>query len=164
MNRAENHDNPPFRPTLEGCVAKDPRMARAVEECYQGQLASVAAYTYRSLVTEGVDRELSRRMDEIAVEKAEHFRMLGELILALGGDPIIRTQLRVGGMERQGEEGGIPAQSLPLLIKDAIREERITVDRLQSLMGRTRDRVVRSLLAYILSDEERHIAFLQGIA
>ena len=161
--RSEQRGAAVFRPTLMGCVAKDIRLARAVEECYVEQLASAMAYTYRSLITEQIDRGFADRMDDVAVEKAEHFRMLGELILALGGDPVIRTQLRIGGADRcllgAGGGGRIPER----LLRDALQEEKRLVDRLQNLMGHTQDRVVRSLLSYILSDEERQIAYLQDV-
>lgn len=150
---------PAFRPNLVGCVAKDLRMARWVEECYAGALASVAAYTYRSLMTEQSDPVLSRVMDEIRGEKVEHFRLLGGLILALGAEPAVRAQIRVGG-ERRCREGG-SREEIGQILRDAVREERCAVDRMQNLMGRTEDRVVRSLLSYLISDGERWICSLE---
>jgi bacterioferritin (cytochrome b1) len=137
-------------------------MARGVEECYAGALASVAAYTYRSLMTEQSDPALSRMMDEIREEKVEHFRLLGGLILALGAEPAVRTQIRVGG-ERRYRELGSHGERIQLL-RDALAGERSTVDRMQTLMGRTEDRVVRSLLSYLISDGERWICSLEEMA
>lgn len=150
---------PVFRPNLAGCVAKDLRMARWIEECYAGALASMAAYTYRSLMTEQSDPALSRQLDSMSAEKAEHFRLLGELILALGAEPGLRAQVRVGG-ERRSREGG----ERTALLRDALREEKWAVDRMQTLMGRTEDRVVRSLLSYLISDGERCISALETAA
>lgn len=149
---------PVFRPNLAGCVAKDLRMARWIEECYAGALASMAAYTYRSLMTEQSDPDLSRQLDGMSAEKAEHFRLLGELILALGADPGLRAQIRVGGSERRSRDGG----ERTALLRDALREEKWAVDRMQTLMGRTEDRVVRSLLSYLISDGERCISVLEA--
>jgi hypothetical protein len=120
----------------------------------------MAAYTYRSLMTEQCDPELSRRMDEMSVEKGEHFRLLGELILALGAEPGLRVQVRIGG-DRRCRETGSPGERIQLL-REAIREERCAVDRMQTLMGRTEDRVVRSLLSYLISDGERCLSVLEG--
>ena len=153
---------PAFRPNLVGCVAKDVRMARWVEECYAGALASVAAYTYRSLMTEHSDPGFSRVMEELREEKGEHFRLLGGLILALGAEPAVRAQIRVGG-ERRCREGGSREERTQML-QDAMREERSAVDRMQTLMGRTEDRVVRSLLSYLISDGERWLCTLEEMA
>ena len=45
-----------------------------------------------------------------------------------------------------------------------MREERSAVDRMQTLMGRTEDRVVRSLLSYLISDGERWLCTLEEMA
>lgn len=146
-----------FRPNLNGCVAKDPRLARATEECYREELASSAAYTYRSLLTESENPILADRMDDFAVEDAEHFRMLGKLILALGCDPSVRARIFVGGDPRR------PCSPLSIAT-DALRQEQEQIDRLQTLLGKSVDRVVRSLLSYILADHSRRISFLEEMA
>ena len=148
----------PFRPTLEGCVARDPRLARAVGECYQCALYGIAAYLWRSLMSEKRDRELSRLFDRLAREEIEQFRLLGELIAALGGVPTLYTQVRIDPA-RHGQP--TEAQFLSRLIREAIGDERQMIDRYQTLMGRTCDRVVRSILSQLLSGEHRHIEQLR---
>ncbi len=151
---------PPFRPTLRGCVAKDRRLSRMLEEAYAGELYAVAANTYRSLVCEAADARLSALFDEIAVEEAEHFRLVGDLILSLGGNPALHAPLSVDRLSLS--EGGEPAFSLAAMTEAALREKRRVIERYQTLMGRTEDRIVRSLLSYLLADEERHAASLRG--
>lgn len=155
MNQQEpSRPAAPFRPNLNGCVSKDLRLARATEDCYQEELVSSAAYAYRSLLLENQDPILADRMDDLAVEDAEHFRMLGKLILALGSDPSVRTRICVGGeIGRFSSPLAIPAE--------ALRREQAQIDRLQTLLGKSADRVVRSLLSYILADHSRRIPFLE---
>ena len=146
---------PPFRPTVRGCVGQDLSLARVAEEFYPELLASSVAYTYRSLLAEEEDPLLADRLDRFSAEDAEHFRMLGRLILALGGDPAHRTHLTLGGERASG-----PAPTSALL-KSALAEEKHLIDRLETLMGKSRDRVVRSLLSYVLEDHSRRLRFLE---
>lgn len=155
MNPSEPLRPPsPFRPNLNGCVGKDLRLARATEDYYPEELASSVFYTYHSLLAEGQDPILADRLDDFSVEDSEHFRMLGKLILALGGNPSVRARICVGS--------GTGHPSFPdFLPADMLREERRRIDRLQTLLGKSADRVVRSLLSYILADHTRRIPFLE---
>ena len=145
----------PFRPTVRGCVGQDPPLARVAEEFYHELLTSSVAYTYRSLLAEEEDPLLADRLDGFSVEDAEHFRMLGRLILALGGDPTHRTRITVGG-----GHASLPS-ALPALLQETLVGEKRLIDRLETLMGKSRDRVVRSLLSYILEDHSRRLRFLE---
>ena len=161
MSQLPNNNKTPFRPTLAGCIARDGRLARAVGECYQCALYGIAAYLWRSMMSETQDRELSMLFDCIARDEIEQFRLLGELIAALGGVPTLYTQVRIDPAH-YGQAMG--AQFLSRLIREAIGDERQMIDRYQTLMGRTGDRVVRSILSQLLSDEHRHLERLQAVA
>ena len=153
---SQNSSYPPFRPSLDGCVGRDLRLARMLTDCYLNELYAHAANTYRSLLCEKGERTLSDLFDELAADENEHFRLLGGLILALGGDPMIRTQLGVGGniTACDGRWG-------MRMLDDALCEKKKMIDRYQTVMGHTQDRVVRSVLLYLLENEERHVERLQ---
>ena len=163
MNRNEGQpQSMRFRPTLGGCVIQDAKMARSIEESYLEKLQAAAAYTYRSIMTKEVDCTVSALFEEIAEEEDEHFRLLGELILALGANPTVRTGIRVppiSGCDRKEET----VRTLLQVIEEAIKEEKRKIDRLQILMGKTDDRVVRSLLDYLISDGHRHVEQLRYV-
>ena len=150
-----------FRPTLQGCVATDTRLARAIEECYLDKLQAFAAYTYKSIMADREDCAISELLEEIAEEEQEHFRLLGELIVALGANPTIRTCIKVPviGGGACGEDG---RGTLHQMLEAACCEEKKWIDRLQGIMGKTTDRVVRALLDYIISDEQRHAEQLRS--
>ena len=133
--------------------SRDLRIARLLEDCYRAELGAVAAYTYRSLVTEPRSRELADLFDRIAVDETEHFLLLGRLICALGGDPVIQTRVHTVSLAREARE--------EKMLCTALCEERAEVDRYQTVMGRVEDRIVRSFLSQIISDEERHIREMQ---
>lgn len=158
----ENNLYPPFRPALRGCVAKDMRLARAVQECYAHALYKVAADTYRSLLCEGVDETACELFDCIAVDEAEQFRLLGELIVALGGNPVLQTGIRVEPVEISCRKDVHGNRAVLHMLRESAREEHTAIDRLETLMSRTQDRVVRSLIAYILTNEQRHAERLKA--
>ncbi len=137
---------PRFRPRLEGCVARDRHMAAMLDACYIDAFSSVAANIYRSLVSAECDRGLSELYEWIAEEELEAFRTLGELILALGGDAMLRQSRRM-------RPCGVPSDTRFLRVCCAECERNI--DRYETLMSRTGDRVVRSIMAKLLSGERR---------
>jgi len=162
MPLSDSHSSPtPFRPTLMGCVARDRGFARMLEGAHLHALYSFATMTYRALIAERCDRRLSAILDAIVRDECEHFRLLGDLILALGGNPAIRAQLQVERLEPRDGEDQNATELATYLIAQTMHEKKRSIDRLQTLMGRGQDRVVRSLLAYLVSDEERHLELLR---
>lgn len=158
----EKQDRPPFRPALRGCVARDVRLAREACECYFHALYRIAANTYRSLMCEGVNRELADLFDEIAIDESEQFRLLGQLVVALGGNPAVHTHLRTEMLELGGGGGERDLHAVRHMVREALRDKKAAIDRCQTLMGHTQDRVVRSFLAHLLSCEQRHVEMLQA--
>lgn len=154
-----NQDRPTpkfFHPTPEGCVVHDIRFARMVEELYAEKLGAVAAASYRSMLCDGCDRRLSELLLEQMQDEILHFRLLGELILALGGNPSLRTQIRVETLHRPDDGRHGCEQLSQTVLRQAIRDKRHSIDRCQTLLGRTQDRVVRSLLLWLTDEEQRH--------
>ena len=145
-----------FHPTLRGCVAKDVRMARALEGCYLRALYEVSAQSYRSILCEQSDRRLAELFEELAQAALVRFRMLGEMIAALGGNPAIRVGLRIEPyaiFEDPCEEGEREADRM---LRDSIREKKREIDRMQSLLGKAQDRVLRAALASMISQEQEY--------
>ena len=152
---------PPFRPTLRGCVARDPQFAQALSEVYRHKLYEVAAMTYRSLIADATDHVSAGVFDEIAIDAAEHFRLLGDLILALGSDPCFQMHL---GVEQTSRHRHTTTEIPTQMVLDARKEKKRSIDRLQTLMGHTADRVVRSILTHLLTDESRHMEILSQLS
>ena len=150
-----------FRPTLHGCIARDSRMARALESCYLNALYEVSAQSYRSLMCEVTDPELSALFEELAVEALYRFRLLGEMILALGGNPTVRAQLRVDACDWYEESCEGALRETDRMLRDAIREKKRGIDHMEGLLGKTQDRVLRSVLTNLISEEQRHAERLQ---
>ena len=76
---------------LRGVARQDPAFALLLLPAYQEALGAVASYTYRSLLSGERSQELSTLFDRLATDALEQFQTLGELIVALGGNPVIYT-------------------------------------------------------------------------
>lgn len=163
-----NQNNQPkqrerFHPTPPGCVARDLSLARALEELYTDELNAVASASYRSMLCEECDRELSELLYEQMQEEIRHFRFLGELILSLGGNPTLRTQIRVEPLHRSDDPRSSCAKLSEKILCAALRDKRRSIDRYQTMLGRTQDRVVRSLLCQLIDEEQRHAERLKSV-
>ena len=146
---------PRFRPPLEGCVARDFAMANALKSCYIEAFGMIAANIYRSLRCAERERTLSDTFEALAVEELETFRLLGELIVALGGDAELRSyRRRSGAYAPVGEEAHV-------FLEEGLAERKRNIDRYETLMGQTGDRVVRSVLARLVSRERRMLERLR---
>lgn len=142
---------------------RDSRAITLLEDCYCAELSSVAAYTYRSLVTEGISGELSTLLDRIAVDECEHFRLVGSIIVSMGGNPVIRSRVQTEPYDFAGLSPQKTEITVCRMLREAMQEEREEIDRYQTLMGRTDDRVLRSFLAQIIADEERHVVGIKSM-
>lgn len=119
------------------------------------ELRAIAAASYRAMLCERISQAVSSLMLEMMQNAIAQFRFLGELILALGGSPCIHAQIRVDTKHRAGDTRTGEDQLLWELLQDAARDRRNSIDRYQSLLGRTQDRVVRSMLMQLILEEQR---------
>ena len=150
---------PPFRPSLRGCVARDARLAAAVYTCSIEAFFSISDNIYRSLICRDCDTALSDLFEELAETDLERFRLLGELYLALcdGNEQKVRRSLHY------------KSPSCALVNQHhshtsaALWERRRNIDCFETLMGRTEDRVVRSVFSKILSAERLLCRKLESI-
>ena len=93
---------------------------------------------------------MSELFEELARHSLEQFRLIGELLIALGGENAA-LGLRTQGRKQPYREDTLPRDA----ITDAMEESRRSVDRYETLMSRTGDRVVRSVFAKLLGEERR---------
>ena len=142
---------------------RDSRPIALLEDCYRAELSAVAAYTYRSLVTESLSGELSALLDRIAVDESEHFRLIGSIILSLGGNPIVRARVQTEPYDFEGLTPQKTEITVTRMLREALQEEREEIERYQTVLARTQDRILRSFLTQIITDEERHLSALKSM-
>ena len=83
-------------PSIDGTTCNC-RLACELARQHSAELNAVSEYIYQSIVFAGTMPQLSDMFDGIALDEMHHFRMLGELIRLLGGDPAVRTAVRNRG-------------------------------------------------------------------
>lgn len=153
---------PRFSPALAGCVATDARTARALESCYLDALYTVAAESYRAAICEAWDGELAALLRELVEEALYCMRILMELTVALGGDPAPRVQLRVDSYAPRGTCREAELRERDRMLRDAVCERKRRIECMESVMGKTQDSVVRSVLATLIGEERLHAERLIG--
>ena len=139
---------PPFRPSLRGCVGRDTRLAAAVYTCAVEAFFSISDNIYRSLVCKDCDTSLSDLFNELAETDLERFRLLEELFLALNDNKKLQTPCYPSR-----KRAPLSHHTQASFARTALWERRRTVDCFETLLGRTEDRVVRSVFSKILSTE-----------
>ena len=139
---------PPFRPSLRGCVGRDERLATAVYTVSVEAFFSISDNIYRSLICKDSDTTLCDLFEELAEADLERFRLLGELYLALcdGNEQKVRRSLHY-------KRPSCASFNHRSHTSAALWERRRNIDCFETLMGRTEDRVVRSVFSKILSTE-----------
>lgn len=153
-----NWNDPGSAPLVSGILPRDPRAAGALMPCYIAKLSAVSSYAERCLSAGRVSSELGARFDKIAVEERMHFCELRDLIQALGGNPVAAVSYTDGEAYATPE---IPdSRGIDRMLCEAIGEEKQMIDRLESAMGRCENRVIRSILARLISDDQRHLCAL----
>lgn len=155
---------PPFRPTVAGCVGKDPRLSAMLKECCASALYAFSAHTYRSLLCETSSPAHAELFEALAAESAEQLRAFARLNLAVGGAPSLHCQLRVHPRPVPPKEQGEHGHAALPLCREAIGDTKALIDICQTVMGRTQDRVVRSFLAAVLSELQRQVERLAHAA
>jgi len=160
----ESQDIPSFHPTPDGCVTRDLRLARAMQELYVDELTAIAAASYRAMLCAACDRELSELLHRQMRDEIRHFRFVGELILSLGGNPCVRMQIRVDPLTRTGDLDPDRCHLPKTVLCVALADKKRSVDRYQTMLGRTQDRVVRSFLSQMIDEEQRHAERLREYA
>ncbi len=160
MNRENEKKEMRFCPHFKGSVGQDERTGRRLMSCYSAAASLGIMYGYRRLLAEYFNGELCALFEEIERDKRWHFLMLGRLILVLGVEPVPSVRLHPAA-ESWGHSRDLQEKGLSRMLTECIRQENMSIERFQNIMGGTSDRVVRSFLAQLLGDEERHIKGLQ---
>ncbi len=140
---------------LRGIARLDPGYAALLLPAYQDALSAIAAYTYRSLLSGERSQELSALFDQLSTDALEQFQTLGELILALGGNPVVYSPLHTDPADPP--DGKTTDDLLRRFLRDSIREEKRSVERCETLLGKTDDRVVRSVLMQMVREKQFHL-------
>ncbi len=150
-----NHQSP---------IRPDARLGARIVPVYNAELESALTYTYRHLVTEGLDNEASALFLALAREDAAHAHTLGRLIRALGGNPGMGIRLRTPRIDLSSDAS---CRALPVvrrMLREAMAAEAVTVTELESLSAAARDEAVVAVLRDIIRETQEQYERLEALA
>ena len=160
MPHSEQHDRYPATDQLR-C---DPRMARLLFRAYYDELSTVSTYIYNSIQLAESCPQTASLYESIAMTEMRHFRLLGNAIRRMGGNPIIRTDLRIASFELCLDA---PRQRVDHTARGTVRiavaAEQTAAWEYRALAGKTRDEALKALLCRLAADEEEHARMLQNL-
>lgn len=160
MSHPESQNRYPSTETLR-C---DPRMARLLFRAYYDELTTISTYIYNSIQLADDCPQFAALCESLAMTEMEHFRLLGRAIRRMGGNPVIRTDLRVASFEVCPDGNPCHAeQSARIGIRTAIAAEQTAAWEYRTLAGKTCDPSLKALLCRLAADEEEHSALLQRL-
>ena len=142
-------------------LRRDPRMARLLFRAYYDELTTISTYTYNGIILADLCPQTAHLFESIAMTEMRHFRLLGKAIRRLGGNPSIRTDLRVTSYEPCPE--ACPPNIEPItrqMLRCAIAAEQTAAWEYRALAGKTRDEALKVLLCRLAADEEEHASML----
>ncbi len=146
-------------PSLEGTAANC-RLACELMRSHAGELNAVSEYVYQSIMFDETMPELAEMFNEIAMSEMQHFRLIGELIRLLGGDPALRTAVRnSGGLVMREDKSCRASVAAARELRRNIADELASYNeyiRVASLAERMGQLPASALLRRIAADEREH--------
>ncbi len=142
----------------------DLRLAARMARVYNAELESALTYTYRHLLTEGLDAEASELFLDLAREDAAHAHTLGRLIRALGGDPGIGMRLRTPRIDLSTDAS---CRALPVvrrMLREAMASEAFTVTELESLAAAAGEEALLAPLRRLIAGTQEQYERLERLA
>jgi rubrerythrin len=151
------------QPYFTPVIRPDPRLAARMMRAYNDELNQVITYTYQHLLTEGLDTEASDLFLDLAREDMNHFRTLGRLVRALGGDPGVTMRMRTPRIDLSGDAS---CRALPVvrrMVRQDLQAEAAGITELESLAAAARDEAVIIELRAIIGEEQEHYERLEAL-
>lgn len=151
----------PYPEAVPCCPCK--RYARLLSRDFAGtasEMTAVNQYLYQSLVTAQCNPELSAALSCIANVEMHHFHILGELIVGLGGDPVIGAH-GSGGFSYWSGRYPLYTGCISKMLKENIRAEQEAIRTYSMRICQIGDDCVQRILERIILDERLHIRIFE---
>jgi bacterioferritin len=139
--------------------------ARILSLDYAGcksEMTAVAQYFYNHIITEDKEPDLSRAFECISIVEMRHLELLGEMIISLGGDPVIGAQDRRNVEWWSGRF--VPYETKrERILRAAINAEKDAIETYRRHCEMINDCGVRRLINRIIADEEKHLQIFDAL-
>lgn len=129
-----------------------------------GELTSLSSYAYQALITEPKDKRLSDILECISLTEMTHFRMLGKLIVKLGGDPVLYIPYNKNRRQYWNSSFCDNRYDQRAFINSNISSEKKAVENYKRAYELINDRFIRDVIKRIIIDEEHHIKIFKELS
>ncbi len=142
---------------------KNMMLASALSQAYggkTGELTSISEYLYQSILCAEEYPAISELFEDLAKVEMRHFRILGEMICALGAPP--KVCVHKDFCRRIPWSGGYPFYRTTLgeALAGSMRDEEHAAAFYRKLAGCVENESVSQLLLRLAKDEEHHETLL----
>jgi bacterioferritin len=148
-------DSAPYPTVGKG---SDPNTVKMLKEDYAGavsEMTAVAQYIYQNILSTDYE-SFANAILQIAIVEMSHLDMLGDAILALGGNPTFGN----GSIFWQPSSVNY-SRTLPEMLMADINSESQAIVNYESHASQTTNSDVKALLERIVQDEQLHLRFFQ---
>ncbi len=143
---------------------QDPVAARLLAPAYaslHGELTALLSYIYHSFYFEKCNRaELAKTASSIAICEMQHFRLLGQAILALGTDPVFTQSFTFPQWNYRTAAISYSKNPQQILL-DEIAGEMQAISTYEEMLCKLKNQQVSALISRILLDEQLHLSTLK---
>ena len=155
--------SPHYPPT--GCLRRDGRMARLLFRAYYDELTAISTYTYNSIILADLCPAVATLFTTLSMTEMHHFRLLGDAIRHMGGNPSIRADLRVTSFEPCAESAHPHTESVcRQMVRNAVCGEQTAAWEYRALAGKTKDDALKQILCRLAAEEEEHASMFQQLS
>lgn len=144
-----------------GIIEPNPRDAYILQGDYSGtnsETTAILTYTYQSYIVRPFDEDIAEVLENIAIVEMTHHKVLGDLIVSLGGDPIYAYQ----GRFWTGKNVCYNKNLKEMLVQNIASEEDAICGYLASI-DKICSKTAIGLLEAIIEDEKLHIKAFKEI-
>lgn len=148
-------------PGITGIIPA-PQLARSLFPPRANELCTISDYTYYSIVFSDSMPELSVLFETVSKAEMLHFRLVGELIDALGADPVINVRLHNSPLGLTEDEDSRAPVAAVRVVEAMLRAEEAAsreYARLATLFGA--DPAAVAILTRLSADEASHARMLR---
>ena len=143
-------------PTVD--KGSDPNTVKMLKEDFAGavsEMTAVSQYVYQNILSTD-NKAFANAILQIGIVEMSHLDMLGDAILALGGNPTFGN----GTVFWQGKLVNY-ARTLPEMLRADIESESQAIANYERHAAGTNNSSVRALLKRIIQDEQLHVRFFR---
>ncbi len=124
-----------------------------------GELTAITQYIYQRFIVSGQFEEMARSLEMIADDEMQHFLLLGEVVVAYGGDPVYANSY---GNYWNGSYVNYN-KNIKSMLNNNIRAEKEAIHNYEGVIAISDNQSLNNLIESIIEDEKSHIVIFEDL-